>query len=79
MKAIKNQIDDPNFKIQSEIMKASNDFDINKEFPEILVRNSLKRINPAIHLGIMMIRQIGRVSLENTMPLFLALANSVFG
>ena len=79
LKAIKNQIDDPNFKIQSEIMKASNDFDINKEFPEILVRNSLKRINPAIHLGIMMIRQIGRVSLENTMPLFLALANSVFG
>ena len=76
---LKNQIDDPNFKIQSEIMKASNDFDINKEFPEILVRNSLKRINPAIHLGIMMIRQIGRVSLENTMPLFLALANSVFG
>ena len=77
--AIEDKLDDPNFVMESEVKQINEDFDAGKEFPQIKVRLSLKKINPAIHLGVVLIRQIGRVSLENTMPLFLALANSVFG
>jgi len=76
LKVLENEIEDPNF--DSVIRNAQENFD-QKDFPQIQVRHSIKKINPAIHLGIILIRQIGRVSLENTMPLFLALANSVFG
>ena len=76
LEVIENQIEDPNF--DSVIRKANDNFD-QHQFPQIEVRHSIKIINPAIHLGIILLRQIGRVSLENTMPLFLALANSVFG
>ena len=77
--AIEDKFDDPNFEIESEFKKLNEDFENCQEFPQILVRTSIKKINPVVHLGITLIRQIGRVSLENTMPLFLALANSVFG
>ena len=68
LNSVKNRIDDPNVEIQYEIMNVSKYFDtISKEFPEILVR---KTINPAIHLGLMMICHIGRVSLENKVSIF---------
>ncbi len=81
LNAVESKIGDPDFQLNEEIDKIVANFDSEKEFPEILVRQSTsqKKINPVIHLGIILIRQIGRVSLENTMPLFLALANSVFG
>ena len=77
--AVESRMDDPNFEIESEIKKVNEDFDTGKDFPQIKVRHSLKNINPRVHLGITLIRQIGRVSLENTMPLFVALGNAVFG
>lgn len=76
---VESKVDDPNFEIESAIKKVNFDFDADKDFPKIKVRYSFQKINPCIHLGIILIRQIGRVSLENTMPLFVALANSVFG
>ena len=75
---VENKIDDPDFEIDSAISKANDDFEAGN-FPKIVVRNSTKDINPKIPLAIILIRNIGRVSLENTMPLLCALANSVFG
>ena len=75
---IENKLDDPDFEIDSAIEKANADFEAGN-FPKIVIRNSIKDINPKIPLAIILIRNIGRVSLENTMPLLCALGNSVFG
>ena len=77
--AAKNIDEDPDFELVSKIKKVNEEFDKGVDFPKIDVRSSIKNINPAINLGITLIRRIGRVSDENTMPLFVALANSVFG
>lgn len=75
---VESKLDDPDFEIDSAIEKANDDFAAGN-FPKMKVRNSIKEINPKIYLGIILIRNIGRVSLENTMPLLAALANSIFG
>ena len=76
---VEDTLNDPNFELESEIDKIIDDFEAGKIFPQLEARFSAKKINPAINLGIILIRQIGRVSLDNTMPLFVAIANNVFG